>query len=159
MLFLGLPNCPTRRLPYAPKPAQNTFLGPRGAQRAPLEAPKGPKTRFFGFPTPKIGAGVSKDSGPIGGRGAEVRAVKCSYAIYIYIYIYIYAICIYIYIYIWHRFTYIHRPPRPYLLYPHCLWTPAPPIFGVGNPKKRVLGPFGASRGALRAPQGAKNVF
>ena len=48
----------------------------------------------------------------------------------------------------------VPQPPTPPLL----LDTP-PPIFGAGNPKKRVLGPFGASMGALRAPQGAKNVF
>ena len=59
----------------------------------------------------------------------------------------------YAYIYIYmvltqHRHTlFVPQLPTP----PLSLGTP-PPIFGVGNPKKRVLGPYGASRGALRAP-------
>ena len=36
---------------------------------------------------------------------------------------------------------------------------PPPPILGVGSQKKRVLGPFGASRGALRAPIEGKTGF
>ena len=71
---------------------QNPVFPAKGAQRAPLEAPKGPETRFWGFPSPKKG-GVYKGSG------------------------------------------------------------------GVGDPKKRVLDPFGASRGPVGLSQGPKRLF
>ena len=100
----------------------------------------GPKTRFFGLPTPKIGGGCPKTVGEGGVGVPNLGPMLCQSHIYIYIYVYIYGISLLIY-----------PPPYRDTRWPGGGGDPPPPIFGVLSPKKHVSGPVGASREALRA--------